>query len=131
MQVTQREQGKILTYLGACLARRRRARGLKLKLPESMALITEAMLEAARDGRSATEVMALGNQVLTRDDVMLEGPRVVTRGPGRGDLPGRHQAGFLPRPDSLVPSANKRRGAVDPIGGYQHPEEWIEINPGR
>ncbi|HLH70304.1 MAG TPA: urease subunit gamma [Candidatus Dormibacteraeota bacterium] len=77
MQLTPRETEKLLVYVAADLARRRRARGLKLNLPESVALITEAMLEAARDGRSASEVMALGRQVLTRDEVMEEVPELL------------------------------------------------------
>ncbi len=75
--MTPRETEKLLVYVAADLARRRRARGLKLNLPESVALITEAMLEAARDGRSASEVMALGRQVLTRDEVMEEVPELL------------------------------------------------------
>jgi urease subunit gamma len=74
VQLTPRESEKLLVYVAADLARRRRARGLKLNLPESVALITEAMLEAARDGKRAAEVMTLGRQVLTRDDVMAEVP---------------------------------------------------------
>jgi len=77
VQLTPRETEKLLVYVAADLARRRRARGLKLNLPESVALITEAMLEAARDGRSASEVMALGRQVLTRDEVMEEVPELL------------------------------------------------------
>jgi urease subunit gamma len=77
VQLTPRESEKLLVYVAADLARRRRARGLKLNLPESVALITEAMLEAARDGRRAAEVMALGRQVLTRDDVMAEVPELL------------------------------------------------------
>jgi urease gamma subunit len=63
--------------VAADLARKRQARGLKLNLPESVALITEAMLEAARDGRSASEVMALGRRVLTRDQVMEQVPEIL------------------------------------------------------
>jgi urease gamma subunit len=74
MQLTPREQEKLFIYVAADLARRRKARGLKLNLPESIALITEAMLEAARDGRSAADVMSMGRQVLTREDVMEEVP---------------------------------------------------------
>ena len=51
MQLTPRESEKLLIYVAADLARRRRERGLKLNLPEATALITEAMLEGARDGR--------------------------------------------------------------------------------
>ncbi|MBX3032237.1 MAG: urease subunit gamma, partial [Chloroflexi bacterium] len=56
MQLTPREQEKLLIHVAADLARRRRARGLLLNLPEATALITEAMVEAARDGRSVPEV---------------------------------------------------------------------------
>jgi urease subunit gamma len=70
MMLTPREQEKLLVYVAADLARKRRARGLKLNVPESVALVTEALLEGARDGKSVTEVMALGRQVLSRDDVM-------------------------------------------------------------
>ncbi len=78
MMLTPRETEKLMVYVAADLARRRRARGLKLNVPESVALITEALLEGARDGRSVTEVMALGRQVLTRDDVMELVPELVS-----------------------------------------------------
>jgi urease subunit gamma len=74
MQLTPREREKLLVYVAADVARRRRSRGLRLNLPESVALITEAMLEAARDGIAASEVMARGRQVLARADVMDEVP---------------------------------------------------------
>ena len=77
MQLTPRESEKLLIYVAADLARRRRQRGLKLNLPEATALITEAMLEGARDGRRVSEVRALGRQVLTRDDVMDEVPAML------------------------------------------------------
>lgn len=75
--LTPRETEKLMVYVAADLARRRRARGLKLNVPESVALITEAMLEAARDGLSVTEVMALGRQVLKREEVMEMVPDLV------------------------------------------------------
>ncbi len=78
MQLTPREQEKLLIFVAADVARRRRARGLRLNLPEATALITEAMLEGARDGRSVTEVMALARSVLTRDDVMEQVPELLT-----------------------------------------------------
>jgi urease subunit gamma len=77
VQLTPREQEKLLIYVAADLARRRRQRGLKLNLPESTALITEAMLEGARDGRSASEVMELGRHVLARHEVMEEVPELL------------------------------------------------------
>lgn len=77
MQLTPREVDKLLLHVAADVARRRHERGVKLNYPESVALIADAMLEAARDGRSASEVMALGRDVLTRDDVMDEVPELM------------------------------------------------------
>ena len=70
LMLTPREVEKLVIYQVAELARRRRERGLKLNFPESIAVITEALLEAARDGKSVAEVTELGKQVLSRDDVM-------------------------------------------------------------
>ena len=78
LMLTPREVEKLVIYQVADLARRRRDRGVKLNFPESIALITEALLEAARDGKSVAEVMELGRQVLTRADVMDGVPEMVT-----------------------------------------------------
>ena len=78
MQLTPREADKLLIYVAADVARRRRARGLKLNVPEATALITEAMLEGARDGRSVSEVMSLARGILGRDDVMEHVPELIT-----------------------------------------------------
>jgi urease subunit gamma len=78
LMLTPRETEKLVIYQVAELARRRRDRGLKLNFPESIALISEALLEAARDGRSVAEVIELGKQILTRDDVMAGVPEMVT-----------------------------------------------------
>ncbi len=77
MMLTPREMEKLMIYVAADLARKRRDRGLRLNVPESVALITEALLEGARDGKSVVEVMALGRQVLTREDVMDGVPDLV------------------------------------------------------
>jgi urease subunit gamma len=77
VQLTPREADKLLIYVAADLARRRRARGLRLNLPEATALITEAMLEGARDGKSVTQVMSLARAVLTRADVLDEVPELL------------------------------------------------------
>jgi urease subunit gamma len=78
MLLTPREQEKLLIYVAADLARKRRARGLRLNLPEATALITEALLEGARDGRSVAELMELGRHVITRADVMDEVPALLS-----------------------------------------------------
>jgi urease subunit gamma len=70
MMLTPRETEKLTIFMAAEVARRRRNRGLKLNVPEATALIVEALLEGARDGRTVAELMELGRAVLTRDDVM-------------------------------------------------------------
>jgi len=70
MNLTPHEKDKLLLFTAALLAERRRARGLKLNHPEAVALISAAILEGARDGRSVAELMSEGRRVLTRDDVM-------------------------------------------------------------
>jgi urease subunit gamma len=70
MNLTPREKDKLLLFTAALLAERRRARGLKLNHPEAVALISAAIMEGARDGRSVAELMAEGRTLLTRADVM-------------------------------------------------------------
>ena len=78
MMLTPREMDKLMVFVAADVARRRKARGLKLNVPESVALITEALIEGARDGLSVPEVMALGRTVLRREEVMDSVPELVT-----------------------------------------------------
>ncbi len=70
MKLTPHEREKLLLYVAALLARERRARGVKLNHPEAVALITAAILEGARDGKSVAALMAEGATVLRRADVM-------------------------------------------------------------
>ncbi len=70
MELTPREKDKLLLFTAALLAERRKARGLKLNYPEAVALISAAILEGARDGRTVAELMSDGRTVLTREDVM-------------------------------------------------------------
>src|SRR5262245_17748452 len=70
MDLSPREKDKLLLFTAALLAERRRARGLKLNYPEAVALISAAILEGARDGRTVAELMSHGATVLTTDDVM-------------------------------------------------------------
>jgi urease subunit gamma len=70
MNLTPRERDKLMVALAAIVARGRLARGLKLNYPETIALITDVVLEGARDGKSVADLMAEGGRVLTRDQVM-------------------------------------------------------------
>lgn len=70
MRLSPHEQDRLLISYAAELARRRQARGLRLNNPETVALITDHILEGARDGRSVAELMISGREVLTREDVM-------------------------------------------------------------
>ena len=77
MDLTPREKDKLLIFTAALLAERRRNRGLKLNYPESVALISAALLEGARDGKTVAQLMHEGTQVLTRDDVMDGVPEMI------------------------------------------------------
>jgi urease subunit gamma len=70
MHLTPQERDKLLIFVAGELAKARRARGLKLNVPEATALITAALLEMARDGKTVAEVMAAGRGILCRADVM-------------------------------------------------------------
>jgi urease subunit gamma len=70
MELTPREKDKLLIFSASLLAERRRARGLKLNVPEAIALISAAIMEGARDGRSVAQLMSEGKAVLSRADVM-------------------------------------------------------------
>ena len=70
MHLTAREQERLLIFVAADVARRRRVRGLLLNYPEALAIITADILEWARDGRTVAEIMTLGAGILTRRDVM-------------------------------------------------------------
>lgn len=70
MELTPREKDKLLLFTAALLAERRLARGLKLTYPEAVALISATVMEGARDGRTVAELMNLGREVLSREQVM-------------------------------------------------------------
>jgi len=70
MQLTPREKDKLMLALAAMVARRRLERSVKLNYPEAVALISDFVLEGARDGRSVADMMEAGAHVITRDQVM-------------------------------------------------------------
>lgn len=77
MELTPREKDKLLVFTAALLAERRRARGLKLNYPEATALITAAVMEGARDGKTVAELMTEGAHILTKDEVMAGIPEMI------------------------------------------------------
>ena len=77
MNLTPREKDKLLVAMAASVARRRLERGVKLNHPEAVALITDFVVEGARDGRSVADLMQAGATVLTREQVMEGIPEMV------------------------------------------------------
>jgi urease subunit gamma len=78
MDLTPREKDKLLIFTAGLLAERRKARGLKLNVPESIAYISAAILEGARDGKTVAQLMSEGKQVLGRADVMEGVPEIIS-----------------------------------------------------
>ena len=77
MDLTPREKDKLLIFTAGLLAERRRERGLKLNYPEAIALISSAVLEGARDGKTVAELMSYGSTLLTREEVMEGVPEML------------------------------------------------------
>ena len=77
MELTPREKDKLLVFAASLLAERRRARGLRLNYPEAVALITAAIIEGARDGKTVAELMSHGRSILTRSEVMEGIPEMI------------------------------------------------------
>jgi len=77
MDLTPREKDKLLIFTAALVAERRRDRGLKLNYPETVALISAAIMEGARDGQTVAELMHYGTTILGRDQVMDGVPEMI------------------------------------------------------
>jgi urease subunit gamma len=77
VELTPREKDKLLIFTAGLVAERRKARGLKLNYPEAVALISAAILEGARDGRTVAELMSFGATILSRADVMDGVPEMI------------------------------------------------------
>ncbi len=101
MNLSPREKDKLLISMAAIVARRRLERGVKLNHPEAIALISDFILEGARDGRTVADLMHAGAQVLTRAAGDGRDPRDDPRHPGRGDISRRHEARDRARSNSL------------------------------
>ncbi|RKU13627.1 urease subunit gamma [Candidatus Poribacteria bacterium] len=87
MNLTPREQEKLMIYVAAQLAKDRRARGLTLNYPEAVAIITAEILEGIRDGKSVAELMQYGTTLLSRDDVMEGVPEMLHEVQVEGTFP--------------------------------------------
>ncbi|MAG83159.1 urease subunit gamma [Candidatus Poribacteria bacterium] len=87
MNLTPREQEKLLIYVAAQLAKDRKARGLKLNYPEAIALITAEVLEGIREGNSVAELMSYGATILTAEDVMEGVPNMINEVQVEGTFP--------------------------------------------
>lgn len=77
MHLTPQERDKLLIWMAGEVAKARKARGLKLNVPEATAFVAAALLEMARDGKSVAEIMSAGRTILGRDDVMEGVPEIV------------------------------------------------------
>ncbi|USG65038.1 urease subunit gamma [Brevibacillus ruminantium] len=77
MRLSQREQEKLMIVVAADLARRRKERGVRLNFPEAVALITDYIMEGARDGKTVAELMKEGKEILTSEDVMEGVPEMI------------------------------------------------------
>jgi urease subunit gamma/beta len=128
MHLSPKETDRLQLFLAAELARKRRARGLKLNYPEARALIADEIVEGARDGRSVAELMDLGAQILTTDDVL----------PGVAELVGVLQVeGFFEDGQKLVtvhqPIGPGREPLADAIvpGEVVAADGEIELSAGR
>jgi len=127
MHLSPKERDRLLLFLAAELARKRRARGLKLNYPEARALIADEILEGARDGRSVAELMDFGATILTTDDVM----------PGVDALVGMLQVeGMFPDGQKLVTIHEPIRAGREPVDGrapgeIETADGEIELSAGR
>lgn len=127
MHLSPKETDRLLLFLAAELARKRRARGLKLNYPEARALIADEILEGARDGRSVAELMEFGATILSTDDVL----------PGVDRLVGVLQVeGFFEDGQKLVTVHEPIRAGSEPVDGVLPgevvaAEGEIELSPGR
>ncbi len=77
MELTPREKDKLLIFTAGLLAERRKDRGLKLNYPEAVALISAAIMEGARDGKTVAQLMSYGTTLLRRDEVMEGVPEMI------------------------------------------------------
>jgi urease subunit gamma/beta len=123
MELSPREKDKLLIFTAALVAERRKARGLKLNYPEAVALISAAILEGARDGRTVAELMTMGTQVLGADDVMDGIAELITDVQVEATFPDGTKLVTVHNPIPVTKPLGI--GAVEPLAGT------IDLNVGR
>jgi urease subunit gamma/beta len=126
VQLTPREKDKLLISMAAMVARGRLARGVKLNVPEAIALITDYVVEGARDGRSVADLMSAGAQVLTADQVMDGVPGMIHDVQVEATFPDGTKLVTVHSPIRGAP----RKGAVV-AGEYILAKDDITLNEGR
>ncbi len=131
MRLSPHEQERLLIRAGAELARTRRARGLRLNHPEAVAVLTDWVLEGARDGRRVADLMEAGRHVLTRDDVMEGVPEMLAEVQVEATFPDGTKLVTVHEP--IGGGAERPPGSPPPLipGEVVGPDEPIEINAGR
>ena len=127
MHLSPKEVDRLLLFLAAELARRRRARGLRLNYPEARALIADEICEGARDGRSVAELMGLGARILTADDVMPGVPALIGTLQVEGMFPDGQK--LVTIHDPIGPGRERAEG-VEP-GEYRLADGDVVLNEGR
>ncbi len=109
MHLTPREQEKLLVFTAAEVARRRRARGLKLNYPEAVAFITAELLEHIRDGRTVAEIMSLGRRILPAEEVMDGVAEMIPEIQVEGTFPDGTKLVTIHRPIAAAPDGDGAR----------------------
>ncbi|NLU71975.1 urease subunit gamma [Streptomyces sp. HNM0575] len=128
MHLTPRENERLQLFTAAELARRRRARGRRLNAPEAVALICDEILEAAWDGLSMDDVIAVGRSVLTEDDVMEGVPAMVPTVQVEALFP---SGTALVAVDAPITPGAAGPAQADPPGAVRTAPEPVRINEGR
>ena len=128
MELTPREKDKLLLFTAALLAERRKARGVKLNYPESVAYISAAILEGARDGRTVAELMDYGRTLLNSDDVMEGIPDLVKEVQVEATFPDGTKLVTVHEP--ILPAASADAGEVaSPDGEHVLPPGTSHFQP--
>jgi urease subunit gamma/beta len=132
MHLTPHEQERLMIHVAADVAEKRRARGVRLNYPETVALLTVHVLEGARDGRTVAELMSSGRKVLSRDEVMEGVPEMIDYVQVEATFPDGTKLVAIHEP--FPQGCNDEEGTLSPGGIDFSPidgEECVSFNQGR